>query len=82
MDLRRAKEIVLLDEPIDPERTVSPGLATEVVPADDLNDRLATVADRLAARPTWALGATERLLTESFDRGLGERSGDPSIFPG
>lgn len=68
--LRRAKEIVLRDEPIDPERAVELGLASEVVPAAELEERVAETAADLAAGPTWAMATTTRLLEESFDRGL------------
>lgn len=68
--LRKAKEIALLGEPIPPEEAVDLGLATEVVPAADLDDRLDEVAERLASGPTAAFGATKRLMTESFDRNL------------
>ncbi|MFB6267912.1 MAG: enoyl-CoA hydratase/isomerase family protein [Halodesulfurarchaeum sp.] len=68
--LRRAKEIALRDEPIDPERAVELGLATEVVPDDELHDRVREEARRLASGPTWALGRTRRLLAESFSRDL------------
>jgi 2-(1,2-epoxy-1,2-dihydrophenyl)acetyl-CoA isomerase len=71
--LRRAKEIVLLDEPIDPDRAVELGLATEVVPADEFDDRLRDVATTLADGPTQALGRTMRLLTESFGNALEEQ---------
>lgn len=71
--LRKAREIVLLDEPIPPEDAVDLGLATDVVPANQLNDRLDEMANRLAAKPTAAIGATKRLLTESFDRSLAEQ---------
>ncbi len=68
--LRRAKEILLLDEPIEPERAVELGLATEVAPAGEFDDRLDELAHQLAAGPTEALGRTKRLLTESFERSL------------
>jgi 2-(1,2-epoxy-1,2-dihydrophenyl)acetyl-CoA isomerase len=68
--LRTAKEIALLDEPIDAERAADLGLATEVVPAEAFDDRLVELAGDLAAGPTAALGNTSRLLTESFDRSL------------
>lgn len=68
--LRRAKEIVLRDDPIGPERAVELGLATEVVEAADLEERVSAAAADLASGPTWALGRTKRLLTESFDREL------------
>lgn len=68
--LRRATEIVLRDDPISPERAVELGLATEVVPADELGDRLAEEAHRIADGPTRAYGRMKRLLTESYDRDL------------
>ncbi|WP_265109360.1 enoyl-CoA hydratase/isomerase family protein [Halosolutus halophilus] len=68
--LRTAKEIVLRDEPIDPEEAVEMGLATEVVPSDAFDDRLAELASEVASGPTAAFGTTTRLLTESFDRDL------------
>lgn len=68
--LRKAKEILLLEEPVSPEEAVDLGVATEVVPADEFDDRVAEVAARLAEGPTQAFGATKRLMTESFDRDL------------
>lgn len=68
--LRRALEVALLDEPVPPERAVELGLATEVVPDDDLDDRLRSVAGELADGPTAALGELKRLLRGSFDRDL------------
>lgn len=71
--LRRAKEILLLDEPIPPTKAVDLGLATDTVPADELEDRLAKVADTIAAGPTHAYGATKHLLTTAYDRGLADQ---------
>jgi 2-(1,2-epoxy-1,2-dihydrophenyl)acetyl-CoA isomerase len=68
--LRAAKEIALLDEPIDPERADELGLANEVVPAADFDDRVDELAGQLATGPTHAFGTTKRLMTESFDRSL------------
>lgn len=68
--LRAAKEIVLLDEPISPDRAVQLGLATEVVDTNEFDARLTELAEGLASGPTHALGKTKRLLTESFDTGL------------
>jgi 2-(1,2-epoxy-1,2-dihydrophenyl)acetyl-CoA isomerase len=68
--LRTAKEIALLDEPISPADAVEMGLATEVAPAEEFEDRLSDLAADLAAGPTYALGNITRLLTESFDRSL------------
>lgn len=68
--VRRAKEIVFRDDPIGPERAVELGIASEVVPGDELEERLSAEADRIAAGPTAAYGRMRRLLTESFDRDL------------
>ncbi len=71
--LRRAKEIALLDEPIDADYAVTLGLVTESVPAEEFEGRFHDMADRLASGPTKALGATKRLMTESFENGLAEQ---------
>lgn len=68
--LRKAREIVLLDEPIPPEEAVELGLATEVIPADDLEKRRREVAGDLAEGPTHAYRETKRLLLGSFGRNL------------
>lgn len=65
--LRAATEIALLDEPIDAERAVELGLATERVSTSEFGDRLSEIASELAAGPTAALGATKRLLAESVE---------------
>jgi 2-(1,2-epoxy-1,2-dihydrophenyl)acetyl-CoA isomerase len=67
---RRAREVVLLDEPIDPEEAVADGLATEVVPDDEFDDRVAELAADLADDATRAHAATMRLIDRSFGRDL------------
>lgn len=61
---RRAREIALLDDPIDAGEAVDLGLATRVVAEDDLDDELAAAGDELAAGPTAAYAETKRLLLE------------------
>jgi 2-(1,2-epoxy-1,2-dihydrophenyl)acetyl-CoA isomerase len=73
--LRRAKEILLLDEPIEPAEAVDLGLATEVVPTEAFDDRLGALAAQVAAGPTASLGATKRLMTDSFDTSLESQLG-------
>ncbi len=68
--LRRAKEIALLDEPIPAAAAVEMGLANEVVPSDEFEDRLAELAADLAGGPTRALGSVTRLMAASFDRSM------------
>lgn len=71
--LRKAMEIVLLDEPISPEEAVDLGLATETVADADLYDHLDNLAHELAAGPTTAFAETRRLLYDSFDRGMADQ---------
>lgn len=71
--LRRARELVLRDDPVGPERAVELGLVSEAVPAAEFDARLTEVAERLASGPTEALGAVRRLMAESFERGLGDQ---------
>ena len=68
--LRKAMEIVLLDEPIGPQEAVEIGLATEVVPAENFQARLDEVAHRLASGPTAALADTRQLLHQSLHTSL------------
>lgn len=71
--LRIAKEIALFREEITPEEATELGIATEVVPEADFDDRLEGVATELASGPTAALGTAKRLLTESFANTLSEQ---------
>jgi len=71
--LRRAKEIALLDESIGPQEAVELGIATEVVAAEQFDDRLHEVATQLASGPTKAYGELKQLMTESFDRTLADQ---------
>lgn len=67
---RTAREIALLDEPIDADTAADLGLVTETVPADVFTDRVAAVASQLAAGPTRAHAAVKRLLKRSDQRDL------------
>ncbi|WP_254838540.1 enoyl-CoA hydratase/isomerase family protein [Natronomonas marina] len=71
--LQRAKKIVLLNEPIDPEQAVDMGLAAEVVPDEEFETRLTSLATDIASGPTVALDALSGLLTRSFERSLEEQ---------
>jgi 2-(1,2-epoxy-1,2-dihydrophenyl)acetyl-CoA isomerase len=65
---RRAREIIMLHEPIDAAEAVDIGLATEAVPSDTFDDRVEELADQLAAEPTRALGEAKKLLNNCYDR--------------
>jgi 2-(1,2-epoxy-1,2-dihydrophenyl)acetyl-CoA isomerase len=71
--LRRAKELVLMNEPVDADYAVSLGLVTESVPSEEFDERLDAMAARLADGPTKAFGATKQLLDESFGRGFADQ---------
>ncbi len=64
---RRAREIALLDEPIGAERAVECGLATEAVPEEAFDDRVAELAADLADGPTRAQAEVKRLLDRQGD---------------
>ncbi|WP_084152185.1 enoyl-CoA hydratase-related protein [Nocardioides halotolerans] len=56
----RAMELLYFPRTVKAEEALSLGLATQVVPADELESTVAEVAARLAAGPTVALGAIRR----------------------
>jgi 2-(1,2-epoxy-1,2-dihydrophenyl)acetyl-CoA isomerase len=68
--LRRALELTLTNRRLDAEEAVAEGIATRVVPDDQLADEALALARQLAAGPTGALGAAKRLLRESIGRDL------------
>lgn len=69
--LGRASEMLLLGEPVDAERALAVGLATRVVPDEDLGAAATDLAATLAAGPTVAYGATKVLLSRELDMDLG-----------
>lgn len=71
--LREAQRIAFRDEPVGAEEAVDIGLATEAVPDDEFEERLAAEAARLAEGPTLAHAATKGLLRSSLDRSLDEQ---------
>jgi 2-(1,2-epoxy-1,2-dihydrophenyl)acetyl-CoA isomerase len=73
---RKAREILLRDEPIDAEEAVEMGLATEVVADDDLDERLREETARLAGGPTRAYAATKSLLEASYHNDLADQLDD------
>ena len=71
--LRRATELMLLNERLDAARAVELGLATRVVADDALDAEADALAARLAAGPVTAHGAVKRLLRESATRSFTEQ---------
>jgi 2-(1,2-epoxy-1,2-dihydrophenyl)acetyl-CoA isomerase len=68
--LRRALELTLTNRRLTAAEAVEVGLATRVVPDEDLRDEAEQLARSLAAGPTAALGAAKRLLRGSLANDL------------
>jgi 2-(1,2-epoxy-1,2-dihydrophenyl)acetyl-CoA isomerase len=68
----KAKELLLLPRTVGAREALDLGLATEVVPDADLAERVAEVAQRLAAGPTVAYGAVRRAVAYSLAHPLEE----------
>jgi 2-(1,2-epoxy-1,2-dihydrophenyl)acetyl-CoA isomerase len=68
--LPRAKAMVMLGEGCTGSEAVELGLAYRCVDADALATEASTLAGRLAAGPTRALGLSKRLLNASFETNL------------
>jgi 2-(1,2-epoxy-1,2-dihydrophenyl)acetyl-CoA isomerase len=62
---RRAAELILTNRRVGAEEAAGIGLITEVVADEELDDRVAAVAARLAASSLPAMGAAKRLLAAS-----------------
>lgn len=70
--MTRAKELLLLPRTVPAQEALAIGLATEVVPDDELASRAGDVARRLAAGPTVAYGAIRRAVAFSATHDLEE----------
>ncbi len=66
----RATELLLLGDEVGAEEAVAIGLASKVVPDDDLESESKRLARRLADGPTLAYGATKTLLSREQDMDL------------
>ena len=69
--LGRATELLLLGEKLSAARAYELGLATEVVPDEELIPRAGELAQRLATGPAFAYATTKSLLTRELDMDLG-----------
>ena len=66
----KAKELLFFPRTVKAQEAMDLGLATEVVPDEQLADRVAEVARTLAAGPTLAYGAVRRAMAFSAGHGL------------
>ena len=71
--LREAKRIALLNERVGAAEAAGIGLATEAVPPEAFDDRLAEIAGRIADGPTVALGRSMKRMTESTSARIEEQ---------
>src|SRR5690606_37630483 len=68
--LGRATELLMLGERVDADRALGIGLASQVVDDEVLLEAAGALATRLAEGPTFAYGATKKLLTAEQDMSL------------
>ncbi len=66
----RATELLMLGDKVSAQRAVEIGLATEVVPADQLSSRADSLARRLADGPALAYATTKTLISRELDMDL------------
>jgi len=65
-----ARELVYTGERVGPDRAVEIGLANHAYPADEFDERVRALAERVAAGPTAALATSKRLLRHGPDGSL------------
>lgn len=68
--LKRATEIMLLNDPVTADEALRIGLINRIVPGDEVLDIAMAMARRLAAGPRAAQGSAKRLLRQSLDTNL------------
>ena len=66
----RATELLLLGDRVSAQRAMEIGLATDVVPADQLSGRADSLARRLADGPALAYATTKTLISRELDMDL------------
>jgi enoyl-CoA hydratase/carnithine racemase len=69
--LGRASEMLLLGEKVEADRALAVGLATRVVPDDDLQSEAQSLARDLASGPAFAYAATKVMIDRELDMDLG-----------
>lgn len=74
--MRRAQEMFLLNRRLTATEALELGLVTRIVPAGRVDAEATSIAGRLAAGPTRALGGIRRLLRQSFETGLAAQLAD------
>ena len=70
LGMAKAKELILLGGQLTAEEAEQAGLATAVVPPDQVLERATSIGDELARGPTRTIGLSKRLLSRSFETSL------------
>ena len=70
--MRRAKQLLLLTDPVDSTTALEWGLVSEVTPDDQVAIRCNDLARVLAAKSTFAVGITKSLLNQATESTLAE----------
>jgi len=70
MPLTKAKELVFFGDDLPAEEAYRLGVVNRVVPADQLEQVAREWAERLATGPTFAMGASKRLLNRGTESGI------------
>ena len=66
-------EMCLTGKKVDAEEALAIGLVNQVTSADEFDDSVMKLANRLASLPNRALALTKRLLNQSFKNDLDEQ---------
>jgi enoyl-CoA hydratase/carnithine racemase len=77
---KRAFEMLVLGERFDAERARAAGLINEIVPSDDLEDKVLSAARRLAAKPPEALKLARALVRGNADDILARTRQEAELF--
>jgi 2-(1,2-epoxy-1,2-dihydrophenyl)acetyl-CoA isomerase len=77
--VRKALELLITGKRISAEEAVEVGVANEVVPEAEFDDRIDERAETLAGRPTLAVAAAKRLVYRSHQRAMEETLREEAI---
>ena len=71
--LGRAMELCCTGRKVDAEEALAIGMVNQVVPSDELDDAVQSMASRIASLPAKAISLTKRLLNQSYENDLAEQ---------
>ena len=77
-----AKELVFTGEMVGADRALDVGLVNQVHSADELDEAVASMAERIASGPPVAFRHTKRLLNEGFEKSIEQAMTDEATAQG